>query len=269
VIRKLSGTRYLAAVIGIWITLAAAWAQTNPEKTNPETGQAERAFSAMEQSLARQKASLETFQGNIQAGSFQQRESNRKQYLATHGNEPGDDSLAIPPITRAPAQETVHQKSTPGFFTAPWPSSLPLAVPNVQVVDESCDALNTDDVEKLATQAALKHGLDKTLLKSIMRQESGYKPCALSVAGAMGLMQIMPETAEMLGLDDPFDEVKNVDAGAKFLKMMLDRYQGDVRLALAAYNAGPGRVDKAGEVPSIPETLDYIDKVLGGMPIAY
>jgi soluble lytic murein transglycosylase-like protein len=85
----------------------------------------------------------------------------------------------------------------------------------------------------------------------------------------MGLMQIMPETAEMLGLDDPFDEVKNVDAGAKFLKMMLNRYQGDVRLALAAYNAGPGRVDKAGDVPSIPETLDYIDKVLGGMPIAY
>ena len=82
-------------------------------------------------------------------------------------------------------------------------------------------------------------------------------------------MQIMPETAQTLQLDDPFDAAQNVDAGAKFLKKMLDRYQGDVAMALGAYNAGPGRVDKAGGVPAIPETIDYVEKVLGGMPLAY
>jgi soluble lytic murein transglycosylase-like protein len=85
----------------------------------------------------------------------------------------------------------------------------------------------------------------------------------------MGLMQIMPETADSLGLDDPFDPAKNVDAGARFLKMMLDRYQGDVPMALGAYNAGPARVDKAGGVPPIAETVQYITNVLGGMPVGY
>jgi soluble lytic murein transglycosylase-like protein len=107
------------------------------------------------------------------------------------------------------------------------------------------------------------------LLRSVMRQESGFKPCAVSVAGAMGLMQIMPGTAEMLKLDDPFDPQKNVDAGASFLKMMLDRYQGNVTLALGAYNAGPGSVDKAGGVPPIAETMQYITNILGDLPLAY
>ena len=83
------------------------------------------------------------------------------------------------------------------------------------------------------------------------------------------MMQIMPDTASMLGLDDPFDPAKNVDAGAKFLKMMLDRYQGDIPMALGAYNAGPGRVDKAGGVPPINETLQYITNILRSLPAVY
>ena len=114
-----------------------------------------------------------------------------------------------------------------------------------------------------------KHGINSDLLRSVMKQESAFKPCALSTAGAMGLMQIMPETADMLHLDDAFDPARNVDAGAKFLKMMLDRFGGDVPLALAAYNAGPGAVDKAGGVPPIAETLQYLTNILGDLPVAY
>ncbi|HEX4227792.1 MAG TPA: lytic transglycosylase domain-containing protein [Bryobacteraceae bacterium] len=155
--------------------------------------------------------------------------------------------------------------SSDAFFSAPWPVAEPLSMPNVQMLDEDCTPLETKEIERLAQQAGSRNGVSAGLLKSVMRQESGFKPCALSVVGAMGLMQLMPETAESLHLDDPFDPAKNVDAGARFLRMMLDRYQGDTQLALGAYNAGPARVDKSGGVPAIPETVGYINKVLAGL----
>lgn len=152
------------------------------------------------------------------------------------------------------------------FFSTPWSPAEPLSVPNVQMLDEACSPLETKEIDRLAQEAAQRNRVSADLLKSVMRQESGFKPCALSVAGAMGLMQIMPDTAETLHLDDPFDPAKNVNAGAKFLRMMLDRYRGDTQLALGAYNAGPGRVDKAGGVPDIPETVGYVNKVMAGLP---
>jgi soluble lytic murein transglycosylase-like protein len=79
-------------------------------------------------------------------------------------------------------------------------------------------------------------------------------------------MQLMPATAEQLGIQDPFDPVSNLDAGAKFLKQLLGKYGGDVPKALGAYNAGPSKVDAAGGVPAIPETLDYIRQILGSLP---
>lgn len=176
------------------------------------------------------------------------------------------------PAEKQPAQSAgkqVAETSQATFFILPWPSPAPLAVPNVQMMDDSCQALGKNEVEQLIDGAAKKHGVDGDLLRSVMRQESGFKPCAVSVAGAMGLMQIMPGTADMLKLDDPFDPAKNVDAGASFLKMMLDRYQGNVPLALGAYNAGPGNVDKAGGVPPIAETVQYITNILGGLSSAY
>jgi soluble lytic murein transglycosylase-like protein len=110
--------------------------------------------------------------------------------------------------------------------------------------------------------AAKRHELDPALLAAVVRQESGFRSRAVSRAGAMGLMQLMPETARALGVRDPFDPSQNIDGGAKYLRGLIDRYHGRLDLALAAYNAGPGAVDRFGAVPPYPETQAYVKNIL-------
>ncbi|MCL6545763.1 MAG: lytic transglycosylase domain-containing protein [Bryobacteraceae bacterium] len=125
-----------------------------------------------------------------------------------------------------------------------------------------CDPLPPEVWSPLVRAASEREGLAVDLLTAVIRQESAFRPCAVSPKGAMGLMQLMPATAQLLGVKDPFDPKENVDAGARFLKMLLSRYGGNLALALGAYNAGPGRVDAAGGVPPIPETQDYVSDIL-------
>lgn len=264
--------QHMGRLVLLFGLCGALWGQNVATAGRPEVGQAP---AGMQQSLAQQQAAIDAFRENVKAGSVAQQEESIKAQL-----KPLQPKTA--PVGAGPSGKNAFPKSSSGespsqslatassdFFSVPWPGSLPLAMPNVQRADVSCDALDPKEVNKLVESAAVNHGLDRGLVKSVMKQESAFKPCALSVAGAMGLMQIMPDTADMLHLDDPFDPAKNVDAGAKFLKSMLDRFGGDVAMALAAYNAGPTTVDKAGGIPPIAETLKYVSNILGDLPAAY
>jgi soluble lytic murein transglycosylase-like protein len=115
--------------------------------------------------------------------------------------------------------------------------------------------------QRLIDEAAVEHGLDPKLLHALVVTESAYRPGAVSTAGAGGLTQLMPATARELGVGDRFDPAQNVRGGADYLARQIRRF-GDLRLALAAYNAGPARVARLGRVPDIPETRDYVEAVI-------
>jgi soluble lytic murein transglycosylase-like protein len=114
----------------------------------------------------------------------------------------------------------------------------------------------------LINSAASKYGIDPALLKGLIKQESGFDPNAKSGAGAAGLCQLMPGTAASLGCTNPFDPAQAIDAGAKYLSQQLKAFGGDPRKALAAYNAGPGAVQRYGGVPPYAETQNYVRSVM-------
>ena len=116
--------------------------------------------------------------------------------------------------------------------------------------------------DRYIDEAATLHGLEVPLLKAVIRAESAFDPKAVSKKGAMGLMQIMPENLESFRVFDPFDPWQNIMGGARYLKSLIQRFDGQLPLALAAYNAGPRMVDSHRGIPPFPETQDYVKRVL-------
>lgn len=131
-------------------------------------------------------------------------------------------------------------------------------------ISSSPTAISTapsDRLDKIVHEAAERHKVDPELVKAVISTESGWNPYAISRKGAVGLMQLIPGTAQRYGVGNPFDPAQNVEGGTTYLKTLLDRYNGDLSKSLAAYNAGEGAVDRSGGVPPIWETRRYVQKV--------
>ena len=146
------------------------------------------------------------------------------------------------------------RRSTPASVDAELANSNYFRNPNAKQFTEK-------DVDAAIEQAAARHNVDPNLVRSVIKVESNFNPNAVSRKGAMGLMQLMPQTARSLNVSNPFDPEQNVDAGVRHLKKLLESYVGDVRLSLAAYNAGCGAVAHSAGVPKISETQNYVKRI--------
>lgn len=119
-----------------------------------------------------------------------------------------------------------------------------------------------DEIISMIDDTSAKYGVDAKLIKALVKQESGFNPTAKSKAGALGLMQLMPSTAKGLGVKDPLDAKQNIEGGVKYVKSLLNRFDGNIILALAAYNAGPNAVKKYNGIPPYKETQNYVKSIL-------
>lgn len=200
----------------------------------------------------------EAIRSAMQASIEKQKESVRHQTgvpaaTSTSANTPAASANSVNPPAGTAAKTS--------FFTVEWPQPPSFAA-LLAAAPADCDPLPGSQVDKLVNTAATEQGVKPELIRAVMEQESGFKPCAESVRGALGLMQLMPATADEYHVEDVFDPAQNVSAGAKLLKTLLEKYGGDTRLALSAYNAGAERVDQSGGIPDIPETKDYVSSIL-------
>lgn len=134
-----------------------------------------------------------------------------------------------------------------------------------QTTASSANSYTSGELDSIFEEAANSYGVSSIILKSIAKAESGFNPSAVSNAGAVGIMQLMPSTAAALGVSNSYDARENIMGGAKYISQLLSNYQGNISLALAAYNAGSANVDKYGGIPPFTETQNYVKKVLSYM----
>ncbi|WP_100330595.1 lytic transglycosylase domain-containing protein [Bacillus xiapuensis] len=155
------------------------------------------------------------------------------------------------------AQGASPASSGLGMAAAPSPF---VTKPGADVIKSGSAPMKTG-FDDIITRAAEKYNIPKKLIQSVIKQESNFNPNARSYVGAAGLMQLMPATARGLGVSNPYDPEQNIFGGTKYLRQMLDQFGGNIKLALAAYNAGPGNVRKHGGIPPFKETQNYVQKV--------
>jgi soluble lytic murein transglycosylase-like protein len=222
------------------LAAASGWAQTKPASVSPAEAMPAAAPAQQKPAItppvsqeSAQKPDKDNVQSAMALSLAKQRVAAMQQIAAVMGKSP------------TPAAS---------FFTVPWiETPVPFSQP-------PCDPLPAAELDKLVEQAS-HQGVKAELIRAVIAEESGGRPCAVSWKGAQGLMQLMPATSEQFGVKDPFDPPQNVEAGAKLLKQLMTKYNNDTSLALAAYNAGEGRVDRDGGMPLIPETQNYVNDI--------
>jgi len=202
----------------------------------------------MEQSIERQRRSVD----NMAESLSHQRQRRSIESMA--------DSLANQ--QRSLTKQRGASLAADFFRPEPWQTAQPVGVPS------GCDSLPAPFIDSLIDSAAKTSSVAPELIRGVMQQESAFRPCAVSPKGAVGLMQLEPATAADLGVKNLFDPTDNVMGGARLLRQLLNRYDGDLPMTLGAYNAGAGRVDAAMGVPAIPETVDYVKRILDKLPAA-
>ena len=172
----------------------------------------------------------------------------------------------IAEISGAPPAGAVITAPPSGNFNAALAQAmLPELTPAGTDNPDAPAPVPPDQINSLVQQNADIWQVDPALIKSVIANESSFNANATSPVGAQGLMQLMPETAASLGVKNPYDPAQNVAGGTRYLRGLLDRFKGDTRLAVAAYNAGPGAVEKYGDVPPYAETQSYVKNVLGSL----
>jgi len=160
-------------------------------------------------------------------------------------------------------------KTYDSIKTEPIYYTVPTTIQNSSTQKESTPKVDNstaiNSYDSIIESAALENNIDPNLVKAVIMQESGGNPEAVSPKGAKGLMQLMDGTAQMLGVTDPFDIAQNIYGGTKYLAKLITKFNGDIQKALAAYNAGPGNVEKYGGIPPFEETRNYVSSILDSL----